>query len=360
VGSATAAVAAGRPVVVVDDLHTGEGELVCAAENVTPVLMAFLVRHTSGLIRVSLPGTECARLDLPLMSRSDPRRPDIDYTVTADAKTGTTTGISAIDRTRTARLLAAADSAPGDFTRPGHLLAARARDRGVLDRPGPAEAAVDLVRLAGLRPAAASAAVVSVRDPLRMAGPAELERFAAEHDLPVLTTTALLEHQRRTASRLVRGAEARIPTAHGEFRAIAYRNALDSGEHLALVAGDPGAGGEALVYLHRECGVGDVFGSLACACHRELDNALAAVGRRGAGIVVYLRTPTQPRLTCPATDPAGSDGADAAQILSDLGVHNVRLAGARQVDRTILTRHATVRHGAVYTVSTKGDGDAGD
>lgn len=194
---AIADIAAGRPVVVVDDeTRQNEGDLVFAAQRATPGLMSFLVRHTSGFVCVALTGEDCARLNLPPMCHFGAAPFGTAYTVTVDAAEGVSTGISARDRARTARLLASPESAPADLTRPGHVVGLRAHDGGVLCRPGHTEAAVDLARLAGLRPASVLGALVSTRSPAGMAGRDELAAFAGEHDLRLVSIAELVDYRR--------------------------------------------------------------------------------------------------------------------------------------------------------------------
>jgi 3,4-dihydroxy 2-butanone 4-phosphate synthase / GTP cyclohydrolase II len=375
IGQAVADIAAGRAVVVVDDAdRENEGDLIFAAELATPALVAFMVRHTSGYICVPLPAEECDRLDLPPMHHTNQDKRGTAYAVTADAREGVSTGICAADRARTMRLLAAAESTPWDFTRPGHVVPLRAKDGGVLRRAGHTEAAVDLARLAGLRPAGVLCEIVN--DDGTMARLPDLEAFARQHGLTLVSIADLIAYRRRSELLVRRVADARIPTRHGVFRAVGYDSTLDTVEHVALVIGDLGDGENVLVRVHSECLTGDVFGSLRCDCGPQLDAALAAVAAEGRGIVLYVRghegrgIGLLHKLQAYQLQDAGHDTVDAnlelglpadardygtgAQILVDLGVRSMRLLsnnpakraglegyGLRVVGRVGLPVHAT-------------------
>ncbi|WP_300019544.1 bifunctional 3,4-dihydroxy-2-butanone-4-phosphate synthase/GTP cyclohydrolase II [Pseudonocardia sp.] len=343
---------AGKAVVVVDDEdRENEGDLIFAAEMATSELVSFMVRYTSGYICVALTETECDRLDLPPMHHTNSDSFRTAFTVTVDARQGITTGISAADRAHTIRLLADPAAAAGDLVRPGHVLPLRAREGGVLRRPGHTEAAVDLARLAGLSPAGALCEIVSQKDDGTMARGEELRVFAEEHDLTLITIADLISHRRRFEKHVVRVAQARIPTAHGEFVAYGYDSVLDGIEHIAMVRGDIGTAGDpgedVLVRVHSECLTGDVMGSLRCDCGPQLDAALAAVAAEGRGVVLYMRghegrgIGLLHKLQAYQLQEAGADTVDAnlalglpadardygmgAQILVDLGVRSMRL-----------------------------------
>jgi 3,4-dihydroxy 2-butanone 4-phosphate synthase/GTP cyclohydrolase II len=278
-----------------------------------------MVRHTSGFVCAALPGEECDRLTLSPMWQENEDRFRTAYQVTVDLR-GTGTGISATARAATIAALASPGSTAQDFVRPGHVVPLRARPHGVLERAGHTEAAVDLARLAGLPPVGALCEIVSEDQPGEMARGAELERFAKEHDLELLSMADLIRFRRRTEPQVRRVVETSLPTAYGPFRAIGYTGVNDRAEHVALVAGS--AAGAVPVHVHTECLSGDVLGSTACACRRELDAVIASFAAEGRGVVVYLRSDGPAR----ACDLFGS-GADldaqtavAEWILADLGV----------------------------------------
>ncbi|MCL2728981.1 MAG: bifunctional 3,4-dihydroxy-2-butanone-4-phosphate synthase/GTP cyclohydrolase II [Actinomycetia bacterium] len=360
---AVADIAAGRPVVVVDDENReNEGDVIVAAEKITPEIVAFMMNECRGLICVPMEGPELDRLELPQMVEANTESMRTAFTVSVDAGAahGVTTGISAADRATTIRLLAEPSSVAGDFVRPGHVFPLRARPGGVLVRPGHTEAGVDLARLAGLRPAAAIVEIA--REDGTMARLPELVPFARKHGLAIISIEDLIAYRRSAEPTVRREADTALPTAFGDFHAYGYRSVSDGVEHIALVAGDLGDGADVLVRVHSECLTGDVFGSQRCDCGPQLQAALRKVAEAGRGVVLYLRghegrgIGLMSKLRAYELQERGRDTLDAnlelglpadardygaaADILADLGVRSLRLM-TNNPDKT----GALVRHG---------------
>jgi 3,4-dihydroxy 2-butanone 4-phosphate synthase/GTP cyclohydrolase II len=282
------AVARGELVIVVDDAdRENEGDLIIAAERITADTMAFMIRHTSGVICMPLEGERLDQLSLPLMVANNTESQRTAFTVSVDAIHGTATGISAPDRATTVKALLDPNTHAEDLARPGHIFPLRYRVGGVLKRAGHTEAAVDLARLAGCYPAGVLAEVVN--DDGTMARLPELERFAATHGLVLVSIADLIRYRRHREKLVRRVSEARIPTRHGDFTAYVYESLLDGVEHMAFVRGEVAGADETLVRVHSECLTGDVFGSLRCDCGVQLDLALERVAAEERGVVVYLR-----------------------------------------------------------------------
>ncbi|WP_338899380.1 bifunctional 3,4-dihydroxy-2-butanone-4-phosphate synthase/GTP cyclohydrolase II [Streptomyces sp. TG1A-60] len=367
VEQAIADIAAGRPVVVVDDEdRENEGDLVVAAEKATPEIVAFMMSECRGMICAPMEGDELDRLELPQMVQQNTESMRTAFTVTVDAapRHGVTTGISASDRATTLQLLASGTAEPGDFVRPGHIFPLRARSGGVLVRDGHTEAAVDLARLAGLRPAGAIVEIAG--EDGRMLRLPELIPFARKHGLTIISIEDLIAYRRSSEPTVKREAKTQLPTVFGDFTAYGYRSTVDGVEHVALVHGELGEGEDVLVRVHSECLTGDVFHSLRCDCGPQLETSLERIATEGRGVVVYLRghegrgIGLLSKLRAYELQERGRDTLDAnlelglpadardyaagAQILLDLGVRSLRLM-TNNPEKT----DALVRHGLTVT-----------
>ena len=321
---------AGRMLVIVDDEdRENEGDLTVAAEKVTPEIINFMAKHARGLVCLPMDGEICDALNLPPMSSKNTSRFGTAFCESIEAAEGVTTGISAADRARTIQAAIDPRSKPSDLARPGHVFPLRAREGGVLVRAGQTEAVVDLARLAGLRPGGVICEIMN--DDGSMARVAQLKEFCDQHKLRMISVADLIRYRLQTERFVQRQSEACLRTEFGDFKTIVYASAIVPEQHLALVHGELSGRENVLVRMHSHCIYGDVFGSVACECHKVIRKSLQRIAEEGAGVLVYLHQtgpgfrdhggPTTPDSQRRLQHESGI----GAQILSDLGLHTIRL-----------------------------------